>query len=428
MVASPIDIATSVLGEKTGSAGICILCVFNCLSSLGLASLLVGHLGPKRAIMLGMVFYCTYLGCFALFASYFSSTRTPSTLQSMGWYAASAIGGIASGILWTSQGALFAATATLLSVRTGEARESLTSTLAGKFAFIYLVGELATKLIFSWFQSIGIPRSSVCYIFFAGSLLTIVMMKGILAIKDDVAPNNSKTHRTMLFEAMSMWGDPLIWLVSFTNLTFGFSAAFMNTHVNCRFADKELGSFSVQLLCGVIALVAAAMSVVFARVATLVGKTPVIIIGAIAFLSLPLSLLILVPCLGKPGCRTGWGWGIVALYVGQGVGRAVFESTNRAVFSDMFKGSQTVGAFANCRLQSSLSFATVALLEATLSRGITVEIIVIVFSSLTMVMHPVASNLHRRRQVAERALSTSEGEADFLSRSMADSARLSVCA
>ena len=38
---------------------------------------------------------------------------------------------------------------------------------------------------------------------------------------------------------MALWRDPRIWLLSLTNLTFGFSAAYMNGFVNRHYVAEN---------------------------------------------------------------------------------------------------------------------------------------------------------------------------------------------
>merc|ERR1712166_942134 len=51
----------------------------------------------------------------------------------------------------------------------------------------------------------------------------------------------------------------------------------------------------------------------------------------------------------------GWGWWIVVFYLLQGLGRGVYESTNKGIFADFFPGHKGVGAFANCMMQNTAS-------------------------------------------------------------------------
>merc|ERR1712224_848905 len=60
----------------------------------------------------------------------------------------------------------------------------------------------------------------------------------------------------------------------------------------------------------------------------------------------------------------GWGAGIVIFYIFQGLGRGVYESTNKGIFADFFPGEQSVGAFANCILQNTFASTVTFLIGA----------------------------------------------------------------
>lgn len=68
---------------------------------------------------------------------------------------------------------------------------------------------------------------------------------------------------------------------------------------------------------------ASVLSLGLGFVARRVGKGPVIALGAVAFMLLG----VLSKFVGHPET---WGWGVLVFYVLMGVGRAVYESTNKA--------------------------------------------------------------------------------------------------
>jgi len=43
----------------------------------------------------------------------------------------------------------------------------------------------------------------------------------------------------------------------------------------------------------------------------------------------------------------------MVFYILQGMGRGVYESTNKGIFADFFPGEKSVGAFANCMMQNT---------------------------------------------------------------------------
>merc|ERR1719419_1374004 len=200
---------------------------------------------------------------------------------------------------------------------------------------------------------------------------------------------DSTTH-VNIFEKIgavsSLWSDPIIWLLSPTNLTFGFCAAFMNGYVNKYYVKDELGVGAVTSCAAVTVATAAVLSRIYGPLGARVGKGPVITLGAVCFLCISSCILFF-------GCCNGWDWWIIALYLLQGSGRAVYESTNRAMFSDFFVGPQTEGAFANCMFQSSLSFAVSFFLQSFL-QGRTLAYIVLVLTVLTPLLYLCAATLH----------------------------------
>merc|ERR1712194_955577 len=128
--------------------------------------------------------------------------------------------------------------------------------------------------------------------------------------------------------AASIWTDPCIFLLAGANLTFGFNAAFMNGYVNGNYA-KKLGTFAPALMSATTVVVATGLSKVFGPLAATIGKGRVLMIGAVCFGLGPVSILV-------GGCCDTWGWGLIVLYMLQGSGRAVYESTNKGIFADFF--------------------------------------------------------------------------------------------
>jgi hypothetical protein len=72
------------------------------------------------------------------------------------------------------------------------------------------------------------------------------------------------------------------------------------------------------------------------------------VFGALCYTSVSLSVLFF-----SNQELEAMGWGLAYLYVLQGIGRLVFESTNKAVFADFFPKDE-VSAFANLTAWSGL--------------------------------------------------------------------------
>jgi len=196
--------------------------------------------------------------------------------------------------------------------------------------------------------------------------------------------------------AVVTWKDPAIFLLSGTNVTFGFAAAFMNGYVNANYTSKQLGSFAVAMLAAFTALTAAVLSRLFGPLSVAIGKGPLVVLGAACFACIPLCTFVL-------GCCDGWGWWLIVLYVFQGTGRAVYESTNKGVFSDFFpQPADSVGAFANVMLQTTMSFALCFFLSDNLS-GRTPGYIVTALAVLTPLGYLAAVQLRRSQRLREDA-------------------------
>jgi MFS family permease len=305
----------------------------------------------------------------------------------------SCCGGVAAGVLWTAQGGYFS-TVDLLARREDVERQSLTASLGGLFAAFYLGGEVTAKLTWSALDALKVPGTGVACIFaVVGGLATLLMTRSLdLHLAGPAAKSTNK-----LKAVASLWKDPVLFLVSGSNLTFGFSAAFMNGYVNEHFTTEQLGSFAAPMLAAFTALLAAILARVYGEVGARIGKAPLVIVGSLSFAAIGLCFFVL-------SCCDGWGWWLLVLYSLQGSGRAVFESTNKAIFADMFP-TEPVGAFSNSMLQSSLAFAMCFFLSNTL-KGTTLAIIALSLSALTPCGYFLAVHLRsaqQRRHLLENA-------------------------
>merc|ERR1719420_1360242 len=82
-------------------------------------------------------------------------------------------------------------------------------------------------------------------------------------------------------------------------------------------------------------------------------KMPIVVIGSLCFIAIGLLSLVTAPDGRGPG---GWGWGIMVFYVLQGLGRGVYESTNKGIFADFFgKGPEALAAFSNVMVQQTVA-------------------------------------------------------------------------
>lgn len=383
-VTTPLVVATTLLGKDVANFSNATLYLATLVSALFLGAPLVGKFGPKGGLLFGMFLYCLYVAGFSL-AALFKDVKALTWIFFMG---GSLAGGLAAGVLWPAQGVYFARTASLIAQATGQERMQVTAGLAGNFAWVYLMLEVGSKLAFSGLQALDIPPWVIGVLFLVLGAVSFAMMTLSLSLSSSDTSNINVC--TKVLAASALWKDPVTWMLSPTNLTFGFCAAFMNGYVNSQYASQELGKAFVPFLAAVTALTAAMLAKVYGRLAEAVGKGIVLVIGSCCFFGIPL-------CFFALNCCGGWGWALIALYLLQGSGRAVYESTNRAVFSDFFTGAQTEGAFANCMLQSSLSFAASFFLQSALS-GTSLAAIVMVLAVLVPVGFGSSRALQNKRQ------------------------------
>ena len=376
VVTTPLAVATTLLQLDVANFGNGLLYAVTLVSSLFLGAPAVGRFGPKGGLVFGMFFYCIYIGLFALALFYGDATQLLFTIGS-------ACGGLAAGVLWTAQGAYFACSATELSKSTEQSRENATAELSSQFAFYYLLLEVFSKLGFSGLQALGLQVSQIGLIYFGAGVLSLI---GMTQVYDFRSAASDADPLSKALAAASLWSDPTLWLLAPTNLAFGFCAAYMNGFVNATFAAQELGAEYVAFLGAVTALTAAVLAKAYGPLGAQIGKGPIIVTGAVCAFA--------IPALTWQGC-TGWGWFLISLYLLQGSFRAVYESTNRATFSDFFPGEKTEGAFANCMLQSSFGFATCFFLQNSLSPT-QLSTIVVVLALSTPVGYLFAESLRSK--------------------------------
>lgn len=374
-VTTPLVYATSILEPQVAYTGNGLFHVVFVCSLLVVAVPVVTAMGSSRnGILLAMSLYCCYSGFFSVASLFPGSYDAQWALFLTG----AACGGLAGSTLWTSQGAFFGRTASLVSSAEGVPREQVSAELSGVFAFWYLLFELVGKLGFSGLLYFGLTASQVGILFTSlGALATVFLWRdGGDSIGALNAPAISETNgQSKLLATVSLWKDPLIWILSPTNLAFGFMSAFMNGFVNSNVARRELGREYVGVLSAVTVLTAVAVSKVTGLL-TARWPTAVLAGGGACFIGIYLLH-------GVMGCCAGWGWKILDSYVLMGVGRAVYESTNKAIFCNFFPGERTEGAFANCMMQMGVA-AAVAFFLGGKSFGIPLQLVAVLSACMPL--------------------------------------------
>jgi len=363
-VTTPIGYASSTLGVNMGNTCNAVLYGVCMVSSLFFGPVVASSLGPKKGLTFGMTTYFIYALCFAI--SLFTQdcegpgrtkcVNTPGT--NLFAVLGSAIGGLGAGVLWTSQGAFFANTCQYLADARGDGDVSkVTSELSSSFAMWYVGCECVFKAAFSAFQLVGMS-TEVGFIVYA--IIALISTVAILFAAD--APSKVQGTKPGFCDkalaAVALWSDPKIWLISGSNIAFGFSASYVAGYINASWLHNAINSAThnpdlatklIGFLGAAICLIAAVSSKLFNFANGYFGsKVPVVALGALCFITI--GVLSLITAGGGPG---NWGWGICVFYVFQGVGRGVYESTNKGVFADFYAGPKATGAFANAMVQNT---------------------------------------------------------------------------
>ena len=385
-VVACLSLATARLGS-TGAWQSGILYFFYTGSAVLGATYVVKQLGSRNALMVGMLLYCVYVGCFVV-ATMAPAIEIPAALLG------AAIGGVGAGFLWTAQGSYFGRAAEDHAASMAQDVSASNATLASIFAFIYLAAEVILRSLSTVLLEFGWAWSVVFGSYTAVTVLSTALMgfvyeyptdenananhnasadpptDGITVDEEGCSPATATTthnnNNSVWYKVSAAWRllrkDPKMKYMIGLNAVFGLTSAFLNSFVNgevVRIATHDDKSKSVGIFNAWVSCVAAAMSLVFGRVSKNIGNGPVLILGALCFLG------VVVPFLVLPDTSS---WSVTMLmmvYTFHGTGRATFEGTLKATFADYF-AYEKEGAFANIILQNGLSGATGYILTFTL--------------------------------------------------------------
>lgn len=389
-VTSPLIYASSVLEEQVGLSGNSVLYAATVASGLLASVPIIRVVGLKSSLMLGMALYTLYLALFS-FAALLARPdmfRAAPLWSAVSFYLGSGCGGLGAGLLWISQGSYLGRGAALVAQKEGRAHDQVSGELAGEFAIYYLAFEFACKLGFSVLQGLGLEAWVVGIVYTCISIISLVMMARIGKLTVE-AESEAEGGASKFLAVVRLWSDPMIWLLSPTNIAFGFSSAYLGGHFNAQFLTPELGKGAVGAMGALVVACAVVLVKVYGLVAARCGKGVSLTAGAVSFALIPVLVL-----LGR--CCTGWSRWIAVIYILQGSGRAVYESTNKAIFSDFFKGGDIEGAFANCFVQMSLASSVCFYMSKQFS-GTAVALCTLVFACLTPLVYALAVTLRERR-------------------------------
>lgn len=152
--------------------------------------------------------------------------------------------------------------------------------------------------------------------------------------------------------AVLLWrSHPTVLLLAPVQIAFGFCSALLADEVSLHAVPQAFPqnkTIAAGCLSALVALVAAGLQYPFKAASARFGKPPVMLAGLSAFGGLSVLCLSLeLPVLSQIGP-------LVACFLLQGIGRACYEGTNKALYADFF-ADDTDAAFANIVLANGLA-------------------------------------------------------------------------
>ncbi|CAE7271012.1 Vwa8 [Symbiodinium sp. KB8] len=393
-VTTPILYASSVLTNSAGQAGNAMLYGATLVCSLFFSALVFSLIGAKKGLSLSMGLYAVYVGLFATAASMCAEkdAKTGSCIEGMDlqlptMLLGALIGGIGAGILWTCQGAFFSSVCERVAKAEGKEAQAVTAEFAGSFALVFLAMESLVRASATILTKYAHLDYSVVFYIFSGLAVASTVAFMALATNFEKPAQRGSVFAKVL-SAVALWSDPKIWVLQCTNLTFGFAAAWLGGYVGRNILTPALSSEFIGFAGAMLSGLASVLSKVFGVTAAKTGKGPVVALGAVSFLLLG----VLSRYLGHPAT---WGWGVLVFYVFMGIGRAVYESTNKAIFADFFPGEASPGAFANVFVFGTGASTAAFILGAT-QQDQAEDWLLILFAILTIPGYLVASLISRK--------------------------------
>jgi hypothetical protein len=361
--------------------------------------------GLKGGLILGQGLLGIYAGCFALALC----MGKGSGLQFAAYVFGSLCGGVAASFIWTAQGGYLGHTATLVAELENKPREQITAEFAGQFALYFLIFEEGCKLSFSLALLAHLSTPAVGFIYAAIAGCCVLGMTSLKNIhKEEDKEKKASTAKN--WGVVKLWSDARIWLVTPINIAFGISAAFMNGYFNNHCAAASLGLPSIGFLTATTVLVAAVLSQVYMKLGIWFGNGTPVALGALSFALIGLLYFV-------RSCQEWNSW-VVIFYVLQGSGRAVYESTNKAILADTFKGEETEWAFANWNLQVAVASALGFFLSSSLQGNL--EIGTLIFAVLTPVGYVAKKALEMQRGGETKPLASEAPPAYGIQRAQED--------
>jgi hypothetical protein len=263
---------------------------------------------------------------------------------------------LAAGVVWSAQGAFFALAVEHHARLQSTTPQYASSYLSSTFAVVFLGSEVAIKLLqFAIMHFWHNPSESRVIVYGTLSVLAVTAAAAMCSVwpmphlvRDSQMPESGVKQILSVLRLHST--DFKIWLLAPTNIAFGFSGAFVMYYVNGSYTTQIIGEKGIGLLTAVIPLVGAVIAKPIGWLNVRTGKVPAMIMGLLAFMAIPVIFRVHQEC-----DQHSWGMvALVSIYCLQGIGRAVWEGTNRGVFADYFR-DRSLPAFSSLIVQNGLS-------------------------------------------------------------------------
>lgn len=204
------------------------------------------------------------------------------------------------------------------------------------------------------------------------------------------------------FDAKALWhealgtgwmlvSDPLLVLLVPVQVAFGFACSFVNYYVfGTIIADApQMGSKYIGALSALVCFSGAVIAIPAGWVAKAHGKVGLMVVGGCCLAAVGLGVLLFSDAQLA-------GWDLILLYLTvYGVGRGIWENTNKAVVADFFSSgqpSQCTCAFAAVAFTSGLSKSVGFFIWPSLPRGL-IAVVIVAASVVSIVCYLSAVTL-----------------------------------
>ncbi|KAL3924035.1 MAG: hypothetical protein SGPRY_004038 [Prymnesium sp.] len=393
-VLAVLNVAVILLGDhgayQSGS-----LYVSYAATALLISPALLEILGARKGLIYGAALYSVYVISLPI------ALVVPSSMPALEIAVAlfgGIVGGIAAGFLWSAQGAYFALNAKKYAIHAGVSASEANDKFASIFASIFLGLEVALKLLPAALTPLshdsltiwgGKGKSVNLRDLIIASLYSILAVGAVFVLQriEELEEERSEEEDTpqpsslqqddkqaaLLPAAVTLWSrQPVVLLLAPIQITFGVSASLLAYQVTGKVLPSAFGTGSLiagSLLSALVAAVAASLQLPFKHLTATWGKPPLMVACILAFVILSAIVLVfplppsaegLLMTLGYetsakftlerflllPAQNLGSWPLLLSCYFLQGVGRACYEGTNKALYADFFPDDSTA-AFSN---------------------------------------------------------------------------------